>query len=72
MEFLLCNVDLGDYEPGDIINVQSDGFNWGEQERNSERFKIVRVPDSELGNKTVAELQELYVKPSIYLCSLCN
>ena len=71
MEFLLCNENLGDYDAGDIIDVRADGFNWGTGERNNSRFKIVRLPNADVGTN-LAVLQAKYLAPSIRHCNVCN
>lgn len=71
MEFLLCNEDLGDYDTGDIIDIRVDIFNWGSGERNNPRFKIVRLPNADVGTD-LAVLQAKYLAPSIRHCNVCN
>lgn len=47
----------GCYKKGDVVVVKPDGWKWGKEELNKEKFYILRVPD-----KTVEEIQ-LLVQP---------
>lgn len=71
MEFLLCMNDLGDYDIGDIIDVRSDGFNWGTGERNNPRFKLVRIDDVDVGLSLEAA-QVKYLVSGVFYCDICE
>jgi len=69
MEFLLCNVDLGDYDVDDIVDIKPDGFNWGTEELASDRFRLIRIPDGELDDLATTRVQ--YLNP-VYYCEECE
>lgn len=51
MEFLVVDLPTyGEFVQGDIIAMRPDGWEWGSEEYQDQLFRIVRVPDADVGD----------------------
>jgi hypothetical protein len=66
MDFLLCASGIGEYEPGDIIDIKASGFIWGTDEWDKPVFVLVDVEDEDIG--TVENARNDYLPYKIFYC----